>query len=345
MEFEQKAGFYTSQYTHDAQEQLFLDSLFNLHQANIARGVNTYWLSEPLRLAFIQKHNIYAEGGDDQMRYGFGVNYNRTTGVMKESSRDVLGGNLDLTYRKGKFQFANKLSINYTNALNPTVPFSEYARANPYYRKTQEDGSIGRYLESYTVNGAPYTVANPLWNASLNSRNEGKDLTLSNYFIAEYFPKHEWRFRARFGITYGNDDTEVFISPDDTRYDDVEIIRKGSYTATNTRLNQYEGEVSATFAKLFGKHQVNLVLGGNIYSSKSLTQGYSAQGFPEGDFTYPSFSNGYPENGSPTYYESVSRSVNAYFNAGYVFDDRYLMDFSLFIMRNLSKTTLDGLII
>ena len=126
LEFELKAGFYTAT-SSDAAEQIRKDSLYNAHRAEVARGVNTYWMSEPLRVSFSHKHNVYAEGGDDQMRYGFGVNYNRTTGVMKESSRDVLGGNLDLTYRKGKFQFANKLSINYTNALNPTVPFSEYA--------------------------------------------------------------------------------------------------------------------------------------------------------------------------------------------------------------------------
>ena len=94
-------------------------------------------------------------------------------------------------------------------------------------------------------------------------------------------------------------------------------------------MNQYEGEFSVTFAKLLGRHQLNVVLGGNLYSQNSLTQGYEVEGFPEGDFTYPSFSNGYPENGVPTYNESVSRSVNGYFNLGYSFADRYLMDFSL----------------
>ena len=111
LEFEQKAGFYTSQYTHDAQEQLFLDSLFNLHQANIARGVNTYWLSEPLRLAFIQKHNIYAEGGDEAVRYGLGVTYNGTQGVMKQSGNKLLGMNFDLNYRKNDFRFYNKMTF------------------------------------------------------------------------------------------------------------------------------------------------------------------------------------------------------------------------------------------
>lgn len=37
----------------------------------MARGVNTYWLSEPLRVALVHKHNIYAEGGDNAVRYGW----------------------------------------------------------------------------------------------------------------------------------------------------------------------------------------------------------------------------------------------------------------------------------
>ena len=147
--------------------------------------------------------------------------------------------------------------------------------------------------------------------------------------MAEYFPTVEWRVRARLGLTYGNDDTEKFYSRNDTRFENMETIKKGEYRSSNTRTNQVEGELSVTYAKVLGKHRINLVVGGNVSSNKSLTQGYSAVGFPDGDFSYPSFSNGYPENGTPTYYESVSRSVNGYFNTGYSFDDRYLMDFSL----------------
>ena len=132
--------------------------------------------------------------------------------------------------------------------------------------------------------------------------------------MAEYFPTVEWRVRARLGLTYGNDDTEKFYSRNDTRYENVETIKKGEYRSTNTRKNQVEAELSVTYAKMLGRHRINLVGGGNISSNKSLTQGYSALGFPEGNFSYPSFSNGYPENGTPTYYETVSRSVNGYFN-------------------------------
>ena len=147
--------------------------------------------------------------------------------------------------------------------------------------------------------------------------------------MAEYFPTTEWRVRARLGLTYGNDDTEKFYSRNDTRYENVETIKKGEFYSNNVRTNQVEAELSVTYAKMLGKHRINLVAGGNISSNKSLSQGYSVVGFPDGDFSYPSFSNGYPEYGMPAYYESVSRSVNGYFNAGYAFDDRYLMDFSL----------------
>lgn len=104
--------------------------------------------------------------------------------------------------------------------------------------------------------------------------------------MANIFPRTEWRVRARLGITYGNNDTEVFYSPEDTRFEDTEALKKGEYTSTNTRLNQAEGELSVTWAKVLGVHRINLVAGGNFNASKSLVQGYSAQCFPDGDFTY-----------------------------------------------------------
>ena len=265
------------------------------------------------------------QGGEGNFLFGLGAGYNGVSGVMEKSDRDVISGNIDLIYRMSKFQFSNKFSLTSTDYRNPIVAFSEYAAANPYYKKRNETGTIEKWLENNNF----FKAANPLWNASQNSRDEGKNLALTNYFMAEYFPTVEWRVRARLGLTYGNDDTEKFYSRNDTRFENMETIKKGEYRSSNTRTNQVEGELSVTYAKVLGKHRINLVVGGNVSSNKSLTQGYSAVGFPDGDFSYPSFSNGYPENGTPTYYESVSRSVNGYFNTGYSFDDRYLMDFSL----------------
>ena len=322
--FETLAGKYTPA-SWSATSEFELQKLYNQKLAEIESGIDTYWLTEPLRVGVNQKHSLYIEGGEGSFLFGIGAGYNGISGVMEKSNREVISGNIDLIYRIKKFQFSNKFSMTNTKIKNPIVDFSEYAAANPYYKKRDEEGNIGKWLENNDYTKA----ANPLWNASQNSRDEGKQLALSNYFVAEYTPLEALKVRARFGISYGNDDTEKFISRNDTRFDTYEILKKGTFNTTNTRSNQYEGELSVTFAKLIGRHRLNAVLGGNLNSNKTLTQGYSAQGFPEGDFVYPSFSNGYPEGGSPTYYENTSRSMNGYFNLGYSFDDRYLMDFSL----------------
>lgn len=177
--------------------------------------------------------------------------------MMKESLREIISGNIDLIYRMEKFQFSNKFSINVTDIENPVVPFQVYAEANPYFKKRNKDGIVEKWLEKNDY----FEAFNPLWNANLNSRNEGKNVSLSNYFVAEYFPSVEWRIRARLGITYGNNDAEVFYSPEDTRFEDTEALKKGEYTSTNTRLNQTEGELSVTWAKMLGVHRINLVAG------------------------------------------------------------------------------------
>ena len=302
-----------------------MDGVYNEKLKEIESGVDTYWLAEPLRVGVNQKHSLYVQGGEENFLFGLGVGYNGISGVMEKSDRSVISGNIDLIYRVSKFQFSNKFSFSSTDYKNPIVAFYEYAQANPYYKKRNPDGTVEKWLENNDFFEAP----NPLWNASQNSRDEGKNLALSNYFIAEYSPSIAWRMRARLGLTYGNDDTERFYSRNDTRYENMETTKKGEFRSSNIRTNRVEGELSITYAKMLGKHRINLIAGGNIYSNKSLTQGYSAVGFPDGDFSYPSFANGYPENGTPSYYESESRSLNGYFNAGYSFDDRYLMDFSL----------------
>ena len=324
LEFELLAGRYDPASWSTASE-VKLNELYNEKLKVIESGVNTYWLAEPLRVGVNQKHSLYVQGGEGNFLFGLGAGYNGISGVMEKSDRSVLSGNIDLIYRMSKFQFSNKFSLTSTDYKNPIVAFYEYAEANPYYKKYNDDGTVDKWLE----NNDYFKASNPLWNAKQNSRDEGKNLALSNYFMAEYFPTTEWRVRARLGLTYGNDDTEKFYSRNDSRYENVETTKKGEFHSNNVRTNQVEAELSVTYAKVLGKHRINLVAGGNISSNKSLTQGYSAVGFPDGDFSYPSFSNGYPEYGTPAYYESVSRSVNGYFNAGYSFDDRYLMDFSL----------------
>ena len=46
-----------------------LDEIYNKKLADVERGVDTYWLSKPLRIGCGQRHDITVDGGDQAFRY------------------------------------------------------------------------------------------------------------------------------------------------------------------------------------------------------------------------------------------------------------------------------------
>lgn len=334
LEFELLSGRFKSNLPYSEEESM---ARYNRLLTNVKKGVDTYWMSEPLRTALTQRHNIYAEGGDQQMRYGLGVSYTNIEGVMKNSRRQVMSGNLDLLYRKNKLSFNNKLTVDFNKTNDPVVAFSEYSRANPYYPKKNESGGVDKWLETPDMTGssvgiqpAQVWVSNPLWNDALNSYNKGNSFGVRDNFNIEYRPFEFLWMRGRLGINKSTSDKEVFRSPDDTSFDNVEILERGSYKDTRSETFGYEGDLTVTYGQLLGeKHQINAVLGAAFNETTSSTKSFAAAGFPEGDFTTPGFANRYPSNDKPGYSDSKKRSANFYFNGGYAYDNRYLMDVNL----------------
>ena len=328
LQFETLAGVYKDN-TGDPFAQIRLDNLRNERLKEIERGVDTYWLSEPIRPGFTHKHNIYAEGGEDKIRYGIGLSYGNVGGVMKNSDRQTLEGNVDLIYRTGKFQFSNKLSINWLDVTNPTVSFAEYAHANPYYRKYNRDGGIDKYLYYPEEGVDDYPVANPLWNAHLNNWDTATGFGFTNNFILEWFVTKDLRLRAKFGLTKQDDDEQMRLSPLHSQFDDAGETEKGLYAHTQIKELVYEGDVAVTFGKLIAKkHMVNAVGGFNFSNNHRQVYGYSATGFTDDQFDAPSFANGYPVGDSPDYSENLKRAASFYINGGYAYAERYLLDFN-----------------
>ncbi len=328
LEFETLAGVYRDK-TNNPFNQLQLDNLRNGRLKAIASGVDTYWLSEPVRTGFTHKHNIYAEGGEDKIRYGIGFSLGDVRGVMKGSDRSTLEGNVDLIYRTGKFQFSNKLSINHLATDDPAVSFAEYAQANPYYKKYSDDGQIGKYLYFPAEDVEDYPVTNPLWNAHLNNYDKTEGFGFTNNFIFEWFVTDYLRLRAKFGISKNDEDRQTRLSPLHSSFDDLGETEKGLYTHSQSKDLVYEGDAAVTFGKMFAdRHMVNAVAGFNFSSSRYQDFGYSANGFTDDKFDAPSFANAYPEGDSPDYRETVKRAASFYINGGYAYDERYLLDFN-----------------
>ena len=136
LEYEKLAGYYGKLDENGGIIDESFREQYNERLLRSRKGLDSYWLNEPLRTGFTQSHNVFAEGGDAAFRYGIGLTYTQTNGVMKNSDRDVLNGNVQLSYRISKFAFSNQTTISNTDVSNPTVSFSKFARTNPFYNKS-----------------------------------------------------------------------------------------------------------------------------------------------------------------------------------------------------------------
>lgn len=337
LEFERLAGYYGDLDANGEIESEYYQRLYYQRLAEVKRGVDTYWMSEPLRFATSHSHNLFAEGGDDRMRYGLGFSYNKTQGVMKGSDRDVINGNVQLLYRYKSLSFKNYLNLDYSMSSREKVAFSKFSQANPYHRKKNEDGVVEQVLEIYTdsdANSPTYLQElknyNPLYDMTLGSSDETSSFGFTNNFEIDWQVFDGLRAKGRFSISKSTDRGEVFKSPNASDYAETASTERGSYRETRDENLSYDGDLNVTYAKLFNEvHMVNAVGGIRLASSKSQSSGYESIGFIDDRYSNPSFSSGYPTGGKPSYFTSEKRSASYYLNAGYAYDDRYLLDVNL----------------
>lgn len=305
---------------------------YNLRLAEAKRGVDTYWMNEPLRVAFSQSHNVYADGGDEKMRYGLGLTYGKTPGVMQESDRNTLNGNLRLIYRSGNFSFSNNLTVDHNEGVREPVSFSSYSSGNPYFRKYDEFGAVLRVLESFTGTvgenfGKAVNVYNPMYDASLNYIDRSPGFGFGNNFDIDWRVVPAFRLRGRFGINKNTSKTERFISPQHSQFEGATSLDKGTFNSSINESFRYNGDVTATFGKMIAKkHMVNVVAGMRLDHTTQTNNGFAVRGFMEESYPNPAFSNGYGPGAKPTYNENSRRSASYFANTGYSYNNKYLFD-------------------
>ena len=324
------AGYYGSLDANGNIIDEYYQNLYNQRMLRTKQGIDSYWMNEPLQTGFTQSHNIFAEGGDAAFRYGIGMTYTQTQGVMKNSNRDVLNGNVQLTYRIDKFAFTNQTNITNTDVENPTVSFSDFARTNPFYDKYNEYGEIDQVIEEIqTISGGTQYITNPLWDLNQKSYDKNNQLSFTNNFQIEYRPLPELRIRGKLGIIVGRSNSKQFDSPEMSKYLTTDQLKRGSYSESNTKSSSYDGSLDISYGKTFGKHTVNAIGGMQISENNSNLSMFQAIGYSSDLFSNPNFANGYPEGGRPSSSISKSRTASYYANFNYGYQLRYLLDFNL----------------
>jgi TonB-linked SusC/RagA family outer membrane protein len=333
LEFERLSGAYNAGIGATAQTQYAWDQVYNNRLAAVRRGVNTYWLNDPIQMGITSGHSMSIGGGSEEFRFNIAGNYKSLSGTMKGSERNTWGFNTTLTYRKNKFQFSNNLTISGgNNQESPYGSFATYAKASPYYPKYNEYGVSTPYLDGSSV---PYIgpntwvnqAVNPLYNVFLSSFDKGNNFNFTNNLAVNYDLSSHIRTTAALSVSKINTYGTIFVSPEDTRYINNIATEKGSYTRNEAVSNNWNANIGATYSNTFKDvHSFNYTIRASAQERRNNSFGSILRGFPTGVPANPAFAFGFEANSKPTTYTDLIRTVDLTNQINYAYDKRFLLD-------------------
>lgn len=333
LEFERLSGVYN--YNGYVPYEYSIKQVYDNRLAAVRRGVNTYWLNEPIQMGITSGHSLSFGGGSDEFRFNIAGNYKSLTGTMKGSEHNTWGYNASLTYRKNKFSINNSFFVSGgDNQESQYGSFATWAKTSPYYPKYNEYGEITRYLDGSSlplpkdkilVNQA----ANPLYNVFLPSYDKSNDFNFTNNFGINYDVNAHIKTTAGLSVSRNSTIGTVFVSPDDTRYITNIATEKGSYNKNEAITNKWNANLGATYSNVFASvHSVNYTIRASALETRNNFYNTTLRGFPLGVPGNPTFAFGYEANGKPVVRTQLIRSVDLTNQINYAYDRRFLFDFT-----------------
>lgn len=319
---------------HSASQQYTYDMAYNEILQNVLRGYDTDWKSKPLRNSVGTKHTVYIEGGSEAFQYGIDLGFNNVAGVMKGSDRNTLSGGLTFSYHFGKWLFREALDVVYNKAHNsPWGSFSEYTNMNPYFRPYDDNGNVIKayYMDNYSTYNNQNITTNPIWNSTINTKDQNRYAQINNNFYAEWRATKDFKMIGRFSILYQDDRSEIFYPASHTKfafYDTEELLkRRGQYTYSDGDSYRISADVNANYNHIFAeKHLFFANLGWNLNAAGSNSMSVIAEGFPNDRLDDIGYARQYLEDSAPVSSETTTHDVGLIAAMNYSYDNRYLVD-------------------
>ncbi len=327
LELERIVGLYDDK--NDIVNDRALKEIYYQLYEEVLKGVNTDWLSQPVRTGVGQKYNLRLEGGDQAFRWGIDLSYNSIMGAMKGSKRNTFSGSVTLSYSVKNVIFKNQTGVDVNKGDESKYgTFSNYAVMNPYYRIKDEKGVMYKY---YTIKGERQD--NPLYNASLNTINQKKYTLIMNNFSIEWNIYNDLRLNARLGLQKQNNTSDYYLPPDHSIFsyttDSDSYFRKGSYTYKTGENIDVDANVTLSYSKVFrDKHQLYAGFDYSIAQKKDYSYTFKVEGFSDSKLDFIGNALQYEKGGKPYATEDLSRRVGFTGNINYIYNNRYYMDFS-----------------
>jgi TonB-linked SusC/RagA family outer membrane protein len=296
---------------------------YNQRLKNVLQGHNTYWLNKPLQVGQNATHSITLQGGDDAIQYQVNLNASPQKGVMIGSERNRYALGNTLTYRFKKINFTNTMNYDYVVSNNsPYGAFSTYAKLNPYYRYTDDEGHFLYQLDTYD------NTFNPLWNSTLTQKDQSVYSLFTESFMMDWLITDGLRLKASGSVNVRDEIGEKFLPALHTSFgNSTNMMERGSYDITDGKSIDFQGRLSLSYIKSIRKHNVIVNYGSDIAQQDFKSHGFSVVGFPFEGLDDPSFGAGYRNGSKPTGRSLLSRSAGMFINANYAYNNIYFADF------------------
>ena len=329
LELEKRAGFYDPygpvqnvQNRYDTYRRKYLE---------VQRGVDTYWLSQPLKTVFAHRHGLNLEGGNHALRYKIYAGVNEAPGVMRGTGVHGKNISVDIRYRYKGLLISNLAYVDYTESdrTSPYGTFDQYAGLNPYYRIYDDNGQIAQYLEKQVIYDHFYssgmTIGNPMYNTLYHTTDKNTTFEVRDAFRAEYTPFDGLRLAMDFTVSKSTSDTDVFKSANHTDFIRVSTLEdRGSYDWTNDTSLKYDLSFTASYNKVWqNKHVLSSFLRYNVKESKFHSAAVHATGFPN-DNMDEVYLGAKVKNSTGS--ENTTRSFGAVGTISYTYDQKYAAD-------------------
>lgn len=302
---------------------------YNYLKRNVLAGVDTYWLSQPLRTAWQQRHSISASGGTNLFRYSLDVSTNSQPGVMKGSSRTTNSINFYMNYRKSNILVGADINLSETNGSNsPYGSFSQYTSINPYYAPKDENGEYLPILDNYRGGTQTRQITNPLYNATVGIKDLTKNTNISASLNLEYSIRENLRISERLSYSRGIAGTEKFLPAKHTSFATVmDKAQKGSFHKSTGEMLSWSSNLGVHWNFVRQKHLLSLFGNWTISNNESNYINLSATGYP--DVHMDDFIFGNKMNQNPSGTDHISRSMGLIGQASYSYANTYAVDFNI----------------
>jgi TonB-linked SusC/RagA family outer membrane protein len=251
-------------------------------QAQLLAGGNTDWYDEILKRGFFQNHNLSLSGGSEKINYFLSAGYLTDEGIIRTNDfkRFTLRNNNEYKITKN-FKLSTLLSYSRSDVQNVDLgAFNIAYRAAPYV--------VAKIGDKYGNTSLANNVGNPILDQDKNDNSGLGDRFQAN-LVGELKPISWLTLRSSFGVdknnfrsvSYGfkyanSGPNNVFLTAGSNQ-----VRNTSSLTVSESQGTRWVWDNTATLAKKFGDHNLNLLVGTTAEEIKENDLGGTRRDVPE----------------------------------------------------------------